>query len=89
MSGALKTLLFLGFTCIGLFANAQNFIANQGQWSDAFEYKLQWRHAAVYLKQDGMRFHLQDPAPFAHFHNEKGQCKLVNIQQQYSCNSVF
>lgn len=68
--------LFFAIIFCGLPVSAQYFIANMGQWDGPFLYKLEYRSAAVYVRKDGLRFHLQDPSALAHFHNEKGQHKL-------------
>lgn len=68
---------------------AQQFIANTGQWSEPFEYKLEFSHAAVFMKSHAMRFHLRDAKAWAHYHDENSGHRLPEVVQHHAFEIKF
>jgi gliding motility-associated-like protein len=62
---------------------AQEFIANKGQWSEPFDYKIRFKNVAVFVDANGLRMNLRDPQAFAHFHDEQGRHVLPKEPVQH------
>ncbi len=70
---AFQIALILFSLCVLQSADAQSFIKNKGQWHDDALYKLELKNNTIYVKQNGLRFHLQDPLALQHLHPETGK----------------